>query len=1402
MKSIITSIKLIIIGFLFLYAPNVVATHVAGGTMTYKCLGNNRYEISMEFRRDCINGAESAPFDSLASFGVYDTNFNLVTFPVEDSDIPGVSFAGRFQIPLTTNDTLFETLTTECNVISGDVCVQRTVYRDTIVLPMNSNGYNIVYQRCCRNLSLSNILNPLSTGATYWVNISRKALEVCNSSPNWIDWPDVFICSADTLRYAHTAIDPDGDSLVYSLCTPSAGLNEIENIWMNPPTSLQIPEVVFGPTFSVNNMFGGGDPLIVDPQTGDLFAVPPAIESQFLIGVCVREYRDGELLSEVRRDFEYNIRTCGRAPVAVALPDAFMKCNSLDVDFTNQTTSNFIDPEELQYNWIFDYPNGNLTSNEIEPSVSYPSSGVYTVALGVSDGMCTDTTFLEVAVATEDDPALDFSLTAINCNPSTIISLAAISSIDNELEEEDYVWTIVANGVESTLTGQQPEFDIGPDQDVTITLALDGPTGCVSVREKTIEVTTVQIPIVGFSLESFNCNSTTGITLQSDIISPTAIDDDNIVWTITANGTSTTVTGPNPNVDIINDQTISVTLQVTTPDGCIDTMTQDFEITTEPDPMISFEHGATNCNNSTILSLSGFATSISQNIDPSSFEWLVTTTSGQQLRANGSLVNLDIESDQIVSVQLQVTSLEGCTTTITESIQVTSSAFNPTFSDAIVCPGEAAVIFVNPDPTLTVDISPQPSDLVVDSNGNFIVNNNQVSQTYSITVSSADCQRTGTVTVTVDSNPTFPAIDDIIQCGDATVGLNPNGPVNFVYDWTGPNGVTFDNAASNPLVSLGTSGTFEVVIRTSEMSNCTGFDTVTVNKVELPTIELLPEASLIYCENDTITVSANSVGQLTWIDDNGNIISTNTELTLSGLQESELITIESVTPEGCMSSAELELQFIAAPRFEFDPSAERSTCLDESISISIDSNEDIIWRNESGDIIFSGTTLEIPNLDQDTTLIVTATNDLGCTYTDAITLTTFDLPVLAPEGSQDMNICIDTELTVNYDSDDMVQILDKDGNVLSDSNGLDLDGLDETTCYTIIVTTENGCTLTDSLTITVFDELGFSINDDESNIIYCQGFNPVLNTSSNVPADVEWFVDGVLVGNGLSLTDFFPTGDFDLVAVATDEFGCTDSDTISVTESIAEGEITGPSQLCLGETVTLTYNPNIQTEFDIRWTPEEGDLTGTSISVTPDVTTEYQVVYTNDNGCIDETSFTVLVGGFPEEVFITAEPQEVCLSLTTELSVNARPNDEVLWSPADLLDDATSESPIATPTENTTFNVLLTDELGCTTSTAIDITVVQPTCDERDVFIPNTFTPNGDNLNDIFRAESTFLQSMELVVYNRWGEEVFNSTDLNVGWDGTFQGSELAPDVYGYYFNGICVNGFTVQMQGNVTLVK
>src|SRR5690606_29582992 len=100
------------------------------------------------------------------------------------------------------------------------------------------------------------------------------------------------------------------------------------------------------------------------------------------------------------------------------------------------------------------------------------------------------------------------------------------------------------------------------------------------------------------------------------------------------------------------------------------------------------------------------------------------------------------------------------------------------------------------------------------------------------------------------------------------------------------------------------------------------------------------------------------------------------------------------------------------------------------------------------------------------------------------------------------------------------------------------------------------------------------------------------------------------------------------------------------------------------------------------------------------------------------------------------------------------------------------------------------------------IAIMDPFCDERDIFIPNAFTPHNGGVNDILYVRGNFISTMELHIYNRWGEKVFTSTDQSIGWDGTYKGEKLQPDVFGYYVNIGCPNGKSYFKKGNITLLE
>ena len=94
-------------------------------------------------------------------------------------------------------------------------------------------------------------------------------------------------------------------------------------------------------------------------------------------------------------------------------------------------------------------------------------------------------------------------------------------------------------------------------------------------------------------------------------------------------------------------------------------------------------------------------------------------------------------------------------------------------------------------------------------------------------------------------------------------------------------------------------------------------------------------------------------------------------------------------------------------------------------------------------------------------------------------------------------------------------------------------------------------------------------------------------------------------------------------------------------------------------------------------------------------------------------------------------------------------------------------------------------------------------CSEDAVYVPNSFTPNGDGKNDLFRIRTYGLDHITVFrVFNRWGEMVFETTDINAGWDGTWRGALCFPAVYVWYIEGTCFSGQQVVMKGNVTLIR
>lgn len=145
------------------------------------------------------------------------------------------------------------------------------------------------------------------------------------------------------------------------------------------------------------------------------------------------------------------------------------------------------------------------------------------------------------------------------------------------------------------------------------------------------------------------------------------------------------------------------------------------------------------------------------------------------------------------------------------------------------------------------------------------------------------------------------------------------------------------------------------------------------------------------------------------------------------------------------------------------------------------------------------------------------------------------------------------------------------------------------------------------------------------------------------------------------------------------------------------------------------------------------------------------------------------------------------------------------WSPAEGLGCYSCESTIATPGYSITYILSVTDINGCSDTDKITVTVEELKCTENDIFIANIFSPNNDGLNDVLRVrmKKECVEWVQFFIYNRWGQRVFESEDIEKGWDGKFRGNELSSGVFVYFARVKLVNSEkVVEIKDNLTIIK
>ena len=353
-----------------------------------------------------------------------------------------------------------------------------------------------------------------------------------------------------------------------------------------------------------------------------------------------------------------------------------------------------------------------------------------------------------------------------------------------------------------------------------------------------------------------------------------------------------------------------------------------------------------------------------------------------------------------------------------------------------------------------------------------------------------------------------------------------------------------------------------------------------------------------------------------------------------------------------------------------------------------------------------------------------------------------------------------------------------------------------TTTYSVIITDTNNCSLTESITITVIPEVNAFFNTVSIPCTLPSTIS-VTNGSTNGVSYLWDFGDGTTSTSIDAQHVYTAAGTYTITLITTNNTTCNIADT-----AIFSVTITPPLVITVspGDTVcTGTVAPvNVTGGDTFQWFPagDFDDPTSQNPNAFPNGNTNYMVIATDTNGCVD-TGF-VQMTVFPPASIDAGNNQIYDIGPGIPLNATVPPGNQFYWTPPEGLSCTDCLSPIATPSTTTMYYLFYTDAYGCTYS---DSVLVQVT---SSLYVPNAFTPNGDDKNNFFKPIAYNMSSYELFIFDRWGTLMMETTDTEAYWDGTFKGVKCPIDTYVWkiIYSDALEPNIDKTIYGHVTLIR
>ena len=985
-------------------------------------------------------------------------------------------------------------------------------------------------------------------------------------------------------------------------------------------------------------------------------------------------------------------------------------------------------------------------------------------------------------------------------------------------------WTVTASPGGATITGSGTSANfIGLNPASNYSFIVTNAAGCSSVPSANALINSIPsnptAPVIG-AITQPSCLTPAGSVILSGLPSTGT-------WTITSSpggltqsgtGTSATFTG------LVSNTTY--TFSVTNSAGCSSIFSNNAAISLyTPTPPILGTISQPTCLTSTgTVVLSGL---------PSTGTWTVTSTpGGLTLISSGTTGNFT-GLPSVVSYTFTVTDNSGCISSsslpvlinpqpTTPAIPIIESITQPT---CISNTGSVDLSGLPASGTWTISVLPSGSSTGTGTSTTITGLTASTNYTFSIT-NSLGCTSVATSNVVINSIPTAPS-SPIVGTITQPSCLTPTGSVDLSGlpsgNWTissSPGSLTQSgNTSATTFNGLSSNTTYTFTVTTTN-TLCTSLPSSNVViSLFSPTPPIMGSITQPTCTTPTGMVNLSglpSVGSWTVTSTPGGITlnSSGTTGVISGLTSGNY-SFTVTDNSGCISAASAFVIINTQPLTPAAPSigaVTQPSCIDNTGSVeltNLPSGNWTITASPGGNLSSSGSNYTYSGLPPSSSYTYTITNDQGCTSTSSATVTFNAVP--APPSSPITGTITQPTCALPDGSVELTGLpATGTWTIIASPGGVILTGTGTTatfielsagTTYTFSVTNSDGCVSSNSGTVVINSIPSPPASPTASITIQPTCLVPTGTLEVTLPlgTNFEYSIDGINFQSSPIFVGLSP-GIYS-VYVENNTTSCVSIATLLTVNAVPNAP-GAPIVNITAQPTCLTPSGSVEIVSPIganfQYTMSNGisiiPLSTTTIGLLNPGQTYSFTVTDISTGC-SSSSFDVTINDLPVPETVDAGV-DYTINTGESATLTASGNGNLVWENGDIT------STIVSPTVTTTYVVTLTDANGCTDT---DFATVYIAIECGDLFIPTAFSPNGDNMNSLFRIKinPSCVKEMSLKVYDRWGEVVFQTVSPTGSWDGKYKEKDLDSGVFVYTLD-IKLNSETESKKysGNVTLIK